>query len=363
MSLKALLLGVLAAAAGVAGAGVLVSATAQAQDALPPQPVIYSGAVTVTSGEDPTGRLITARILDYESEPVEVANGAYIALVVQSPDHSYANKTLTFHLDGQQALETDTSVAPGLPVVKSDYNLTFAKLPDPTPTPTPVIVAPAVYSGAIVVAGSQPPAQAQLTARVGGYQTTPITTTGPVFTNLVIAPPDESAIGQPIQFFLNGFPSAPPVPAPVFQPGEFKTINLIFVDFPTPTPTPPPPTATPRPTATPASHRNADAFTANSDANTADGDACSADRDTDARPTHADGDERSAAGRGGCGCPHCSPTAIANADPRTLRWRMQRAIGERVGPDRPRQHSAPGGASSADRRLPETAPVAKNQKA
>ena len=240
----------LAFAAAVAGTR-LTAGVAAAQE-FPPQPVIYSGAITVSSGENPDGFFITARVLDYEAEPVEVVSGAYSALIVSLPDNTYANLTLTFHLDGQQALETDTSLAPGLPLPKSNFNLTFAKLPDPTPTPTPVIVAPAVYSGAIVVAGSQPPAQAQLTARIGSYETTSISTNGPVFTNLVIAPPDESAIGQPIAFFLNGFPSAPPAPPAIFEPGVFKTVNLIFVNFPEPTPTPLPPTATPvPPTATP----------------------------------------------------------------------------------------------------------------
>ena len=235
----------LAVVAAVAGSR-LTAGVAAAQE-FPPQPVIYSGAVTVSSGEDPDGFFVTARVLDYEASPVEVVSGAYSALIVSLPDNTYANLTLTFHLDGQQALETDTSLAPGLPLPKSNFNLTFAKLPDPTPTPTPVVVTPAVYSGAIVVAGSQPPAQAQLTARIGSYETTSISTNGPVFTNLVIAPPDDSAIGQPIQFFLNGFPSAPPAPPAIFQPGEFKTVNLIFVSFPEPTPTPPPPTPTPPP--------------------------------------------------------------------------------------------------------------------
>ena len=354
----------LAVVAAVAGSR-LTAGVAAAQE-FPPQPVIYSGAVTVSSGEDPDGFFVTARVLDYEASPVEVVSGAYSALIVSLPDNTYANLTLTFHLDGQQALETDTSLAPGLPLPKSNFNLTFAKLPDPTPTPTPVVVTPAVYSGAIVVAGSQPPAQAQLTARIGSYETTSISTNGPVFTNLVIAPPDDSAIGQPIQFFLNGFPSAPPAPPAIFQPGEFKTVNLIFVSFPEPTPTPPPPTRHATATATAdadadaASHRNAD--TANGDANTAHADADTPDRD--ARPTHADGDEGSVTGRGGCGCDsHCCPAAIADAYPRTLGWRVQRAIGERIGPDRPRQHAAPGGAYSADRRLSEAAPVAKAQKA
>ncbi len=240
---------ILAVAASVAGSH-LTAGVAAAQQ-LPPHPVIYSGAVTVSFGEDPDGFFVTARVLDYESEPREVVDGEYAGLIVQLPDDTYVGNEVTFHLDGQQALETDTSVAPGLPVIESDFNLTFAKLPDPTPTPTPVVVAPAVYSGTIVVAGSQPPEQAQLTARIGSYETTSITTTGAVFTNLVVAPPDKTAIGQPIAFFLNGFPSEPPAPPVIFQPGEFKTIGLIFAGFPTPTPTPPPATATPSPTATP----------------------------------------------------------------------------------------------------------------
>jgi hypothetical protein len=257
MKRKTLWLTLLAVVAALSGSQLLAGRVA-AQD-FPPQPVIYSGTVTVTSGEDPNGHLITARILDYESEPIEVVDGEYKALIVQAPDTTYVDKDVTFHLDGVQASQTDTSISAGLPEIRSGYDLTFPNLPEPTPTPTPVIVAPAVYSGAIVIGGQAPPEQAQLFVRIGGYESPPTTTNGPVFTNLVVAPPDESAIGQSVEFFLNGFPSSPSAPALVFQPGEFKTVNLIFVTFPEPTPTPipptptatPPPTPSPRPTATP----------------------------------------------------------------------------------------------------------------
>ena len=248
MTRKTLWLTLLAVVAALSG-GQLLAGQAAAQD-FPIMPVIYSGTVTVTSGEDPNGHLITARILDYESEPIEVVDGEYEALIVQAPSTAYVDQVMTFHLDGVQASETDTSISPGLPVVKSDFDLTFPSLPEPTPTATPVVISPAVYSGLIAIAGQQPPEQAQLFVRIGGYESPPLTTNGAVFTSLVVAP-GESAVGQPVEFFLDGFPSAPLVPALVFQPGDIKTVTLIFLAFPEPTPTPIPATATPVPTSTP----------------------------------------------------------------------------------------------------------------
>ena len=147
MKLKRWLVGTLAVAAAIAGAGPLLTDQAQAQE-FPLQPVVYLGTVTVSSGQDPNGLLITARVLDYESEPAEVADGKYV-LSVLIPDKTYAGETVTFHLEGVPAEETDTSVAPGgLPVIKTQ-DLTFPSLPEATPTPT---ATPTAYAWAYAYA-------------------------------------------------------------------------------------------------------------------------------------------------------------------------------------------------------------------
>ena len=99
MKHSAWLLGVLAAIA----AGLLSTGTASAQGAPGPFPAAFAGTVMVAGEPAPDGLSITARILDYESEPAVVQDGKYESLVVAPPDNSYVQRTMTFHLDGVQA--------------------------------------------------------------------------------------------------------------------------------------------------------------------------------------------------------------------------------------------------------------------
>ena len=232
----------------------LMSGRTTRAQGIPPGPVIYIGNVIVSGAPAPDGLQITARILDYETAPVTTSEGGYIGLTVAPPDESYVGKTITFHMDGVQAAETDTSIQPSLPIVKRGFTLTFATLPPtPTPTPTATPFPPTVYSGTIVVAGGEVPADAILIARVGSYVSPPAKVEGNNYRNLVVTPIDPTAIeGLAVEFFLNGVRSST---TDTFAPGVFKTgFGLVFSGLPTPTPTPlptPTPTATPIPTPTP----------------------------------------------------------------------------------------------------------------
>ena len=235
----------------------------------PPLPAIYSGTATAAGAPVPDSLVdengaclelcITARIGgDYESQPIPVKNGRYTALTVGPPDTSLSGETITFHLTGVQAQETDTFIAAALPAIKSAFSLTFPNLPVPTPTPTPtmtptpVVAQPAVYSGVIAVLGGAVPTDAVLVAKVGSYQSTPATIIeGGEFKNLVVLPPDISFAGQAVEFFLNGVKSTA---SDTYRSGSFTpNFILVFQGLPTPTPTatatPVPPT--PTPTATP----------------------------------------------------------------------------------------------------------------
>ena len=64
-------------------------AQAQSQSELPPLPLFYAGSVTIDGAAPPEGLAIVARVLDYESAPVNVVNGAYQDLVVGPPTRSY----------------------------------------------------------------------------------------------------------------------------------------------------------------------------------------------------------------------------------------------------------------------------------
>ncbi len=226
-------------------------AAAQPAQLPPPIPALYGGTATVSGSPVPDGMRITARIGTYESAPVEVRNGRYSSLVVAPPDASFSGRTITFHLEGVQANQTDTFAAGKRNL---SFNLTFPRLPEPTPTPTPFVISPMVYSGNIVIAGGTVPPGATLVARVGSYESAPAVIEGQRYSNLVLLPEDESLVGQPVEFFLNGVKSAPHPVAQVFTPGESRTLDLVFFNVPTPTPTstPVPPTPTPvPPTATP----------------------------------------------------------------------------------------------------------------
>ena len=261
------LIGITAAAITIAAAGALLTGEAGAQGLLPLQPTIgqpniYSGAVTVAGTPAPDGLLITARLMDVESDPVEVKNGRYAALSVVLPQGiSLVDMTITFHLNGVQAEETGTYKASSVPIIRTNFDLTFPKLPEPTPTPTPIpptitptpqVARPAVYSGLIVVAGGTVPAGAELVARIGSYESHPALIEGEEYKNLVVDPDDFGLVGQTIEFFLNEVKSGN---TDVYRSGSFNlNFGLVFVGIPTPTPTPVPPTPTPTPvppTATP----------------------------------------------------------------------------------------------------------------
>ena len=259
MQIKASLLGlavVLVAAAG--GALLVLPGVAEAQ-VPPPFPVFYSGTATSGGSPVPEGLLIVAIVDGYRSAAVVVKSGGrYSGLTVAPPDTSFNGKAVTFHLDGVQSEVTDTFKVFGGPsddAIKSNFNLTFPSLPEPTPTPsptptdtpmptpTPEVAPTLVYSGSIVVAGGSVPPGAVLVARIGDYET-PAFVEGETYKNLVVAPGDFSLLGRTVEFFLNEIRSS--VTDTYREGGVTRSLDLIFAGVPTPTPT-----ATPAPTSTP----------------------------------------------------------------------------------------------------------------
>lgn len=284
--------------------GTIISPDKSANAQVMYQAFIYSGAATVDGQPVPDGFEITAHVLDYSSGPVTVKNGKYSGLsiwpclseyvieVVRGKeivttlcvsDDQYLKQIVSFRLDGTivTADETDKFVANGVPWRKNNFNLTFPNLPVPTPTPTPVlptptstpvppaptatpilptatptptatpsVALPAIYSGAVVVAGAMVPQNAELVARIGEYQSLPAVIREELYKNLVLDPDDPALIGSDVAFYLNGVKSRT---IHTYQSGASeKSLDLIFIGLPTATPVPP--TATPvLPTATPMS--------------------------------------------------------------------------------------------------------------
>ena len=89
---------------------------------------------------------------------------------------------------------------------------------------------PSVYSGSIVVAGTQLPTNAVLTAKIGDYTSPPAIISGDSFQNLVISPGNPTFIDKPIIFMLNNVQSEPI--DELYTPGSTKDIKLFFVGLP-----------------------------------------------------------------------------------------------------------------------------------
>ena len=214
----------------------------------PPIPHTFVGSVTVGGASVPDGTTLVARIgEDYEAAPVFIKDGSYF-LNISPPNSAFEGRTISFFLGGE--IESDRTAFFATGGLEFGFGLTFAELPAFTPTPLPFVLAPSIYSGAVVVAGATVPEGSVLVAKVGGYQSFPGIIEGNEYSGLVIAPSDENLVGQPIEFFLNDHPSTPPSQG-VFLPGTFNEVNLVFIGLPLPeataTATPEPPTETPVP--------------------------------------------------------------------------------------------------------------------
>ena len=256
-------------------AGVFSTGNLSAQS-LPSGPYIYFGTASVNSLPVPDGLAIYAEVGAYRSEPVEVSGGSYASLTVNPLGPAFNNQTIRFFLDGVPAIETDTYRPSGIPVIKSDFNLNFAQLPEPTPTPspiptdtptpapipptpistpTPTVAEPMTFAaGLVIVTGGVLPPDAVLTARIGdSYESAPsaILTTDGQYGGLVVDPKDNGFIGQDVGFYVNGQAARTTIP---FESGGLRRqFDIIFTaDFSTPTPSPTAPPV-PTPTATPAS--------------------------------------------------------------------------------------------------------------
>ena len=270
---------ILLAVAALAAAIFASDAFAQAP---PPFPFLYKGTAKTSDGAAvPDGLTIFAIVGDYRSEPVEVENGRFRDLTVAPESSAFFNKTIIFVLWDVEADQTDTFTRVGFPDFRT-LDLTFPRLPDPTPTPTvlttptatpthtPVPTATPVYtptpsaaepmtfvSGFVVVSGAPVPADSMLTARIGGYESTPVSVASDGgYSGLFVDPQNISLIGQPIDFYVNGHRART---TSTYASGAFKRdFDILVVGLPTPTATsvPPTPTETPvpptvTPTATP----------------------------------------------------------------------------------------------------------------
>ena len=266
--------------------------SSNAYAAPPLLPMVFSGTITVNSGESPDGRLLIGRIFDsndrilYTSSSVKVTANKYVALTLGPMEPVVIDKQIKFYfLCGEipcidAATETINYASAK---VKFRYSLTFAKVP-PTQSefdavaktktdaeaaakvkadaqtaakakadevanktqskvdaavatkvtakvdPEPQTAYPSVYSGSILVAGTEMPGNAVLTAKIGDYISPPAIISGNSFQNLVISPGNSTYIDKPIIFILNNVESEPILE--LYKPGLTKALKLIFVGLP-----------------------------------------------------------------------------------------------------------------------------------
>ena len=299
--------------------------SSNAYAAPPLLPMVFSGTITVNSGESPDGRLLIGRIFDsndrilYTSNSVKVTGNKYVALTLGPMEPVVIDKQIKFYfLCGEipcidAATETINYASAK---VKFRYSLTFTKVP-PTQSefdaaaktkadaqaaaqakankiaaeavakakadaqaaakvkadaqaaakvkadaeaaakakadevanktqsktdaaaatkatakvdPGPQTAYPSVYSGSILVAGTEMPGNAVLTAKIGDYTSPPAIISGNSFQNLVISPGNSTYIDKPIIFMLNNVESEPIIE--LYKPGLTKALKLIFVGLP-----------------------------------------------------------------------------------------------------------------------------------
>lgn len=68
--------------------------------------VVYNGMVVVSGGDVPAGATLTARIGNYETNPVPVLGGQYISLIIDLDDPAFTNTEVKFYLNGIQSRTT-----------------------------------------------------------------------------------------------------------------------------------------------------------------------------------------------------------------------------------------------------------------
>ena len=95
----------------------------------PALPAVYSGTAIAGGNPVPSGYKIVARIDGYESQPVEVKDGAFRGLLIGPPSADFAGKTVTFYLGDVAAEETEVFQALSVPQLTDGFVLTFPKLP------------------------------------------------------------------------------------------------------------------------------------------------------------------------------------------------------------------------------------------
>ena len=123
--------------------------------------VVYNGMVVASGGTLVDGSMLTARVGDYESNPVAVVGGSYISLIVDLNDAALTGETVRFFLNDSEA--RTTAIYEAGPTIRN-VDLIFTDLPmiEPTPMPTVAVVIPAATPEPVAAVSTVAPAPASV---------------------------------------------------------------------------------------------------------------------------------------------------------------------------------------------------------
>jgi len=123
--------------------------------------VVYNGMVVASGGTLVDGSMLTARVGDYESNPVAVVGGSYISLIVDLDDAALTGETVRFFLNDSEA--RTTAIYEAGPTIRN-VDLIFTDLPmvEPTPMPTAAVEIPAATPKPIAAVATVAPVPASV---------------------------------------------------------------------------------------------------------------------------------------------------------------------------------------------------------
>ena len=237
--------------------------------------LIFYGGVEIANGNSADGYRLTAKIGDYETQPVIVGgdgpSGRYYGLLVNPPIGKHIGDTIEFWLEGQ-IVSGETEVflyrnpdgsygtAWSLPQQR-EFDVSFSSQPvatatptatptvTPIPTATPIILKPSFYEGR-AIAQSQPVNDGiEIYAKVGDYVSDPaIVLDGNYF--LTVDPVDQKYFELKVEFYIANIKAIQSEP---FASDIYKSdFLLVFPSVPASTPVPTnTPTPSPVPTVAP----------------------------------------------------------------------------------------------------------------
>ena len=181
-----------------------------------------SGFVIVSGAPIPENSMLTAKLDDYESEPVPVSgDGAYNGLVVDPGEIALLGKQIDFYVNEHKARTTSTYV---IGAFERNFDILVVGLPTPTPVPAPTSTPTPM------------PAPTSTPTSMPAPTSTPTPMPAPTSTPTPMPAPTSTPTPMPA-----------PTSTPTSMPAPTSTLTPMPAPTFTPVPTPAPASPTPNP--------------------------------------------------------------------------------------------------------------------